>query len=183
MLPPGTSREQLLLAARTVRVRLALVALVLWSVPAFTQERFAGRIVGVTDGDTIAVMHEGRSVRVRLEGIDCPESGQDFGQRAKQFTSDMAFGKDVVVDVRDVDRYGRLVARVTVDGEDVSLALVRSGLAWHYTKYSRDPELAEAEMAARSAKVGLWSRSAPAPTPPWEFRQSAPLHRNPVQSR
>jgi len=163
-----------------VRVRLALVALVLWSVPAFTQTRFAGRVVGVTDGDTISVMRDGRSVRVRLEGIDCPERGQDFGQRAKQFTSEMAFGKDAVVDVRDVDRYGRL-ARVTVDGEDVSLALVRSGLAWHYTKYSRDPELAEAEMTAKSAQLGLWSR--PAPTPPWEFRQPAPLHRNPVQSR
>lgn len=145
------------------------------------RERFAGRIVGVTDGDTIAVMRDGRSARVRLEGIDCPERGQDFGARAKQFTSRMAFGKDAVVEVRDVDRYGRLVARVNVGGEDVSLALVRSGLAWHYTKYSRDPELAEAEMAAKSSQLGLWSR--PAPTPPWEFRQSAPLGRNPVQSR
>ena len=164
-----------------MRVRLALVALVLWSVPAFTQTRFAGRVVGVTDGDTISVMRDGRSVRVRLEGIDCPERGQDFGQRAKQFTSEMAFGKDAVVDVRDVDRYGRLVARLTVDGEDVSLALARAGLAWYYTKYSRDPELAEAEMTAKSAQLGLWSHSAP--TPPWEFRQPAPLRRNRVQSR
>jgi endonuclease YncB( thermonuclease family) len=179
--PLGTAGDQLLLAARSVRVRLALVALVLWSVPAFAQERFAGRVVGITDGDTISVMREGRSVRVRLEGIDCPERGQDFGQRAKQFTSDMAFGKDAAIEVRDIDRYGRLVARVTVDGEEVSLALVRSGLAWHYKKYSRDSKLAEAEMAAKSAKLGLWSHSAP--TPPWEFRQSAPLRRNPVQSR
>jgi endonuclease YncB( thermonuclease family) len=164
-----------------LRVRLALVALVLWSAPAVAQERFAGKVVGVTDGDTISVMREGRSVRVRLEGIDCPERGQDFGQRAKQFTSEMAFGKDAAIEVRDVDRYGRLVARVTVDGEDVSLALVRSGLAWHYTKYSRDPELAEAEMAAKSAKLGLWSHSTPAA--PWEFRRSAPLRRNPVQFR
>ena len=148
---------------------------------ASSQERFAGSVVGITDGDTISVMREGRSVRVRLEGIDCPERGQDFGQRAKQFTSVMAFGKDAVVEVRDVDRYGRLVARVHVGGEDVSLALVRSGLAWHYTKYSRDPKLAEAEMAAKSATLGLWSR--PAPTPPWEFRQSTPPRRSPVQSR
>ena len=150
-------------------------------IQASTQERFAGRVVGVTDGDTISVMRDGRSVRVRLEGIDCPERGQDFGQRAKQFTSDMAFGKDAVVEVRDVDRYGRLVARVSVGGEDVSLALVRSGLAWHYTKYSRDPKLAEAEITAKSAQLGLWSRSAP--TPPWEFRQPAPLRRDPVHSR
>ena len=125
MLPLGKGGDQLLLAARTLKVRLALVALVLWTVPAFAQERFAGRVVGITDGDTISVMREGRSVRVRLEGIDCPEKGQDSGQRAKQFTSDMAFAKDAVIEVRDVDRYGRLVARVNVDGEDVSLALVR----------------------------------------------------------
>jgi endonuclease YncB( thermonuclease family) len=164
-----------------VRVRLALVALVLWSVPAFTQARFAGKVVGVTDGDTISVMRDGRSVRVRLEGIDCPERGQDFGARAEQFTSEMAFGKDAAVEVRDVDRYGRLVARVTVGGEDVSLALVRSGLAWHYTKYSRDPELAEAEMAAKSAQLGLWSRSDP--IPPWEFRQPARFRPSPTQAR
>ena len=110
-----------------------------------------------------------------------PEKGQDFGQRAKQFTSDMAFGKDAVVEVRDVDRYGRLVARVAVDGEDLSLALVRSGLAWHYTKYSRDPKLTEAEMPAKSAKVGLWSRSDP--IPPWEFRQPARFRPSPIQAR
>jgi micrococcal nuclease len=179
--PLGKGGHQLLLAARTLRVRLALVALVLLTVPAFAQERFAGKVVGVTDGDTISVMREGHSVRVRLEGIDCPERRQDFGQRAKQFTSEMAFGKDAAIEVRDVDRYGRLVARVTVDGADLSLALVRAGLAWHYTKYSRDPKLAEAEMAAKAGKLGLWSHSAP--TAPWEFRQSAPLRRNPVQSR
>ena len=180
MFPLGKSGHQLLLAARTLRIRLALVALVLWTVPAFGPERFAGRVVGVTAGATISVMRDGRSVRVRLEGIDCPERGQDFGQRAKQFTSEIAFGKDAAIEVRDVDRYGRLVARVKVDGEDVSLALVRAGLAWHYTKYSRDPKLAEAEMAAKSAKLGLWSSSAP--IPPWVFGRSAPLRRKPVQS-
>ena len=68
--------------------------------------------MAVADGDTISVLRDGRSVRVRLEGIDCPEKGQDFSQRAKQFTSELTFGKEVSVDVRDVDRYGRLVARV-----------------------------------------------------------------------
>jgi endonuclease YncB( thermonuclease family) len=101
------------------------------------------------------------------------QGGRHFGQRAKQFTSDMAFGKDAPMEVRDVNRYGRLVARVTVAGEDVSLALVRSGLAWHYTKYSHDPKLAEAEMTAKSAKLELWSG----------VRRSAPLQRNSARSR
>ena len=71
--------------------------------------------------------------------------------------------------VRDVDRYGRLVSRVQVDGIDLSVALVAEGLAWHYTQYSDDPELARAEAQARAAEIGLWSQSSP--VPPWEFRR------------
>jgi len=150
-------------------LRLALGILLLCSLPADAQERFTGKVVGVADGDTVSVLRDGRSVRVRLEGIDCPEKGQDFSQRAKQFTSELTFGKEATVEVRDVDRYGRLVARISVGGQDVSVALVRAGLAWHFTKYSRDPVLADAEQVARAARRGLWEQGSP--TPPWEFRQ------------
>jgi micrococcal nuclease len=129
---------------------------------------FSGRVVSVIDGDTIDVMREGREVRIRLEGIDAPENGQDFSQRAKQFTSVAIFGKSVSVGVKETDRYGRLVARVIADGKDVSLALVEAGLAWHFLEYSNDPVLARAELSARSRKVGLWS--IPNPTPPWAYR-------------
>ena len=71
--------------------------------------------------------------------------------------------------VRDVDRYGRLVSRVQVDGIDLSVALVAEGLAWHYTQYSDDPVLAQAEAQARVSRIGLWSQ--PSPVPPWEFRR------------
>ena len=134
-----------------------------------TNQGFSGKVVGVTDGDTIRVMREGEAVRVRLEGIDCPERTQDFSQRASQLTSSLVFGEVVSVDVRDVDRYGRLVARVTVNGQDVSMVLVEQGLAWHYTQYSSDPVLAEAERSARSEGIGLWSR--PNPIAPWDFRR------------
>ncbi len=135
------------------------------------QGQFSGEVVGVSDGDTISVMQNGRAVRVRLDGIDCPEQAQDFGQRAKQFTSSRVFGKKVVVDVRDVDRYGRLVARVYTDGEDVSLALVRAGFAWHYKQYSSDRMLADAENEARASRIGLWSQGTP--VAPWQFRHPA----------
>jgi endonuclease YncB( thermonuclease family) len=71
---------------------------------------------GVSDGDTITVLRERAAVEIRLDGIDCPEGGQDFGQRAKQFTSALVFGKTVTVDGHDVDRHGRLIARVSVGG-------------------------------------------------------------------
>jgi endonuclease YncB( thermonuclease family) len=102
-------------------------------------------------------MKAGRAVKIRLEGVDCPELGQDFGTKAKQFTSALVFGKHVVVREYNLDRCGRMVARVFVGGQDVSLDLVRAGLAWHYKKFSSDHVLAEAEVEARRAKVGLWS--------------------------
>ena len=132
---------------------------------------FDGSVVSITDGDTIAVMRDGEQVRVRVEGIDTPESDQVFGAQASAFTSSLLSNKRVAVHVRDVDRYGRLVSRVQVDGIDLSVALVTEGLAWHYTQYSDDPVLAAAEAQARAAKIGLWSQSAP--VPPWEFRRGA----------
>ena len=63
-----------------------------------------GKAVGVTNGDTITVMQLGKDEKIRLYGIDCPEKGQDFGQRAKIFTSDLVFGKVVEVDPVSKDR-------------------------------------------------------------------------------
>jgi endonuclease YncB( thermonuclease family) len=60
-------------------------------------ETFTGKCIGVSDGDSITVMKAGRAEKIRLEGIDCPELGQDFGNRAKQFTSALVFGKEVQV--------------------------------------------------------------------------------------
>src|SRR5437867_3612499 len=80
----------------------------------------------------------------------------------KQFTSNLVFGKVVTVKVRHLDRYGRLVTRVVTDGKDVSHELLKAGLARHFKKYSSDPELAELEIKAGEAKVGIWSaRNAP----------------------
>jgi endonuclease YncB( thermonuclease family) len=151
--------------------RLTLL-MVFLTAPLLASETYTGKCVGVHDGDTISVMHSGKAVKIRLEGIDCPELGQDFGTRAKQFTSAMVFGKDVQVKEYNLDMYGRMVARVYVEAKDLSLELVKAGLAWHYKHYSSDPVLAEAEVRARRAKTGLWSM--PNPVPPGEYRK---LHR------
>jgi endonuclease YncB( thermonuclease family) len=129
-------------------------------------EDFSGKVVGVTDGETIRVMRNGVVERVRLWGIDCPEAKQPFGTRAKQFTSDLAFGKGVTVRVRDVDRYKRLVADVILpDGRNLNHELVRAGMAWWYEQYARrDNVLPALEQEARAAKRGVWSD--PRPLPP-----------------
>ena len=111
----------------------------------------------------------GNASRIRLDGIDTPEMDQPFGVRARTFTLSRVLNRQVVVTVHDVDRYGRLVSRVKIEGADLSLALVFEGLAWHYTLYSEDLVLARAEAEARAKEVGLWSQRAP--VPPWNFRR------------
>jgi micrococcal nuclease len=160
----GTPRRALSSALAFVLVVVALHA------PA-TAGEFHGRVVGVADGDTITVLHNGRAEVVRLHGIDAPEKGQPFGERAKQFTASLAFGQTVVVQVRDRDRYRRTVADVVLpDGRSLNQALVRAGYAWWFRRYSADHRLAAAEIEARTAHVGLWRD--PDPVPPWEWRRN-----------
>ena len=90
---------------------------------------FTGKVVSITDGDTIRVMHNGVSERIRLWGIDCPESKQAFGTRAKQFTGDLAFGQTVTVKVRDIDRYKRTVAEIILpDGRNLNREIDRKSV-------------------------------------------------------
>ncbi len=133
---------------------------------------WSGKVVGLTDGDRITVLHAGRGERIRLYGIDCPEKRQAFGTRAKQATSALVFGKIAEVEPVDQDRYGRTVVLVTVGATLVNEELVRPGLAWVYTRYCkravcREWERLEAE--AREGRHGLWAD--PRPVPPWEFRR------------
>jgi len=94
-------------------------------------DTFTGKVVGVSDGDTISVMRAGRAVKVRLHGIDCPEKKQPYGTKAKRFTSDRAFRNEVTVYVKDKDRYGRIVGEVILpDILSLNKELVFVGLAW-----------------------------------------------------
>ena len=134
-----------------------------------SEKSTSGKCVGVTDGDTIKVMINRRQRRVRLEGIDCPERGQPFGQKAKQLTSKMCFGREVQLHITGRDRYGRDLAEVIVDDTNVNQELLRAGLAWHYKRYNSDPGLAKLEDEAREAGRGLWAD--PKPIPPWDWRR------------
>ena len=118
---------------------------------------FSARVVSVADGDTLDVVTSDRGrIRIRLEGIDCPERGEPFSGVARNLTRQLAFDKTVQLKVFDVDRYGRLVARVTSEGKDLSLELVSAGLASHYTVFSFDPKLEAAEQRARKERRGMW---------------------------
>lgn len=160
------------------RVRCRLQAVVAWMALLVAggcgaAESLSGRVVSVRDGDTLEVMRAGRAVRVRLWGVDCPELAQAFGQRAKQRTSDLVFGREVRVTVVDHDRYGRLVGQVGIDGRDLGEALIQAGMAWWYRHHAPDRRSYEqAEREARAARRGLWADGNP--IAPWRYRQDHP---------
>lgn len=130
-----------------------------------------GQVVGVTDGDTIRVMRNGEAVKVRLYGIDCPEKNQAFGSRAKQFTSELCFSKEVAVRVMDTDRYGRIIGDDALPSRrNLNREIVKAGFAWWYEEYAPDDKvLKQFQTNARLAKLGLWVD--PSPIPPWDFRR------------
>ena len=107
-------------------------------------------------------------IKVRLDAIDAPELGQPFGQASKRALSDLVFGRDVVVIRKTTDRYGRTVGHVLIDGRDVNLVMLEAGMAWHYKEYDKNKRLAEAEISARDAKIGLWRDGGA--VPPWDWR-------------
>jgi endonuclease YncB( thermonuclease family) len=130
----------------------------------------AGRVVSVTDGDTLDVLDADKAThRIRLHGIDAPERAQPFSRRSRQHLADAVFGRDVEVSILGRDKYGRVIGVVSVEGRDVSLSLLEAGLAWHYVKYDQSEAYAEAESAAKQARRGLWLDNKP--IPPWDWRK------------
>lgn len=127
-----------------------------------------GRVIKITDGDTITVLESSfNQYKIRLTGIDAPESNQPFGTVSRQNLARLVFGKQVTIEYDDQDRYSRTLGKVLINGRDVNLAQVKDGLAWHYTYYQSDQSPADriaysrAEIQARQARLGLWADAHP----------------------
>lgn len=157
---------------------------VLWSALAvFTAHALAvepagtiacANVVKVHDGDTFTCVHADGSLRVRVAGIDAPETTQGFWRVSRDLLGKRA-GPGTVVDCSKLDRYERQVCRVfSSEGEDLALELVRTGLAWRTRKYADEQTQSEreayaaAEGSARERRLGLWSQ--PDPQDPSECR-------------
>ena len=152
---------------------VVMIALLMASA-AHAEDLITARVVGVADGDSITVLTpDQHPVVIKLHGIDCPETGQPFGERAKQFTQNLCFGKIVLYRIVGIDIFEQTLAIVSLeDGRELNLALLEAGLAWHLQRHANRQDYEAAEQEARKAGVGLWA--APDPTPPWEWRQSPP---------
>lgn len=129
-----------------------------------------GLVVAVADGDTLTVLNEDfQQVKVRLAEIDAPEKRQPFGNRARQSLGELCHEKRAEVRVVDVDRYKRIVGRVTCAGVDANATQVRRGMAWVYDRYAQDRTLYQLQEEARSAGRGLWADRNP--IAPWDWRR------------
>ncbi|MFA6450996.1 MAG: thermonuclease family protein [bacterium] len=133
-------------------------------------EEYSGRVIGVSDGDTIKILIPGgRQIKVRLAEIDAPEKSQAFGNQSKKAMSGLVYDKNARVVKINIDRYGRTVGRVYIGKLDVNAEMLKKGMAWVYTQYSTDPKFPPLERAAKKLRLGLWADTDP--TPPWEYRR------------
>lgn len=131
-------------------------------------QTITGKVTAITDGDTIKVLENKVEYNIRFNGIDAPEKSQAYGQKSKEFLSSLILGKEVIVEVKDKDKYGRYVSDIFLGNKYINAEMVENGFAWHYKEYSKDKNLAELEDKARANKLGLWADSNP--TSPWDFR-------------
>ena len=136
---------------------LILAAALLFPACLASAETLTGKVLAVTDGDTVTVLSpQNEQNKIRLADINAPKKAQAFDRRSKEKMSDLVFGK------------------VSIADKDAGLALVLAGLAWHYKKYEKEQSptdrerYAAAEVRARTTRVGLWA--AADSVPPWEWR-------------
>ena len=133
---------------------------------------FTAPVEKVIDGDTIDVTHAGRSQRIQLYSVDCPDRGQPFFREATALTRSLVEGQSVTIKIKakKLDPWGRTVAEVILaDGRRLSAELAKAGLAWYYRRLARDAEISRLAAQAKRAKRGLWADAHP--VAPWDYRK------------
>ena len=150
-----------------------LCFLLLLSAPILSfSQTITEKVIKIADGDTITILTPNKEqIKIRLSAVDTPEGGQAYGKAAKKFTSSMVHKKNVQVENETIDRYGRTVGFVHVDGANLSEQIIANGYGWVYRKYCKwsfCDDWLDLERQARKARLGLWRDKNP--QPPWEWR-------------
>lgn len=127
------------------------------------------KVVAVIDGNTIEVVNaSNEKFKVMLAGIDCPELGQDFGDKAKACLEKLLLRKEVTITLQGKDRTGNHLGVIMLGDDDPRIKLLKEGLAWTSEK-NPSPELEPYRTWAEQKGRGLWKLDNP--TPPWTFRR------------
>ena len=176
-----TTRHDSLLRAYALRACVSALCL-FWMLAApmvaraeETERILQGTVVRVSDGDTMDVrIGDGSLVRVRLYGVDAPELSQTFGGEARRYAAATVLKRNVQVHQKDIDKYGRLVGQIFVDGRDLGLELLQAGMVWWYRQYCDDPLYGQAQDSAQQQRRGLWGAPGGDPQAPWEYRRVHP---------
>ena len=134
-------------------------------------EDFIGKVVGITDGDTVTVLTYDKQTKIRLAEIDTPEKNQPYGKKAKKALSDFIFGRTVRIEVQTIDRYGRTVGKIYLDNLNINKEMVKAGHAWVYRRYAKDETLFKLEKHAKQNMLGLWALPEEQRIAPWEWRR------------
>lgn len=127
-------------------------------------------VIRVYDGDTLWATRMEERIKVRLQGIDAPESDQKRGKEARDFLAGMVLGKEVELEGAGKDRYGRMVAKVKCEGKDVNMEMVKAGMAWRYAEYDKEGVYEAAEGEARRERRGVWQDADPVKPGEWRGR-------------
>lgn len=156
---PGSVSEQSVEPAKQIEQRWAPEGPVL-----------EGRVLSITDGDSIKVELASGPIEVRLHSIDAPERDQPGGKEARAALTRRLGTAEVSLEPVEQDQYGRMIAVVYQGDANTNAWLVRQGHAWVYRQYARDARYCEAEIAARSEKTGVWALPVAEQKAPWEWR-------------
>ncbi|QCD52826.1 thermonuclease family protein [Campylobacter sp. RM16192] len=127
----------------------------------------SGKVIKVSDGDTITILQNKQQIKVRLFGIDAPEKKQAYGEKSRKFLANLIAGQIIEVREKGKDKYKRVLGVVFHKGQDINAQMVSNGYAWAFIKYSKD--YVKHQEYAVSKKFGLWADKEP--VAPWEWRK------------
>ena len=147
-----------------VTISMLLIILGVFIYTKTTSADFSGKVTMVIDGDTVIISGK----RVRLSGIDAPETRQQFGDVSTKALKSLINGRHVKVKTSKKDRYKRYLGTIYLRGADVNLLMVKKGNAWVYRRYNKNPKYLSAEKRAKRKIIGLWKEKNA--TPPWVWR-------------
>lgn len=154
------------------KCRFLMTLLFVLMVSCLQAQILEGKVVKVADGDTFTLLVDKEQHRIRLYGIDAPETkgGQPYSQKSKDCLATMIAGKTVTVNIMDTDHYGRYIGLVSTSSiKDVNLEMLKAGMAWHYSYYDKTPAYQKAQDLAKKSRIGLWKD--PSPINPYEWRK------------